>query len=92
MSGDVQAWSVSEEQREETRRRAGSNLINIAFSRGASVSDAEASATALAIEKRAYATALAEAETTTGVRPHSETLQAYTRSVPRVTICSTVRT
>lgn len=79
MAQETDAWSVAEEQRAATRQRVASNLINMAFAEGASISDTDATATARAIEKKAYTVALAEAQTTTGVRPHRETQGAYTR-------------
>ena len=72
-------WSLSTGVREETVRRVTSNLINMIFAEGGSAIEAEAAKTATSIERKAYTVAQAESTTTTGSRPATEVLQAYTR-------------
>lgn len=79
MSSEREWWPVEQAQREDQRSRVASNLINMAFARGASVSDSEATQVASSIEKKAFTVAEAESKTTTGTRPAKETLNAYVR-------------
>eukprot|EP00887_Chlorella_sp_A99_P001191 scaffold14.g1191.t1 len=53
----------------------------MAFFRGAPVDDDTAREAAVAVEKKAYTVARVEARTTTGVRPHHETMKAYVRKL-----------
>ena len=76
--GDA-GWSLSAGVREETVRRVTSNLINMIFAEGGSAIEADAAKTAASIERKAYTVAQAESTTTTGARPATEVLQAYTR-------------
>ena len=76
--GDA-GWSLSAGVREETVRRVTSNLINMIFAEGGSAIEADAAKTAANIERKAYTVAQAESTTTTGARPATEVLQAYTR-------------
>lgn len=59
--------------------RVAANIATIAFSQGQQISDADAERAAENAEQKAYTVARVEAQTTTGVRPHSETYEAYTR-------------
>jgi hypothetical protein len=79
MEPETEDWSLSDEQRAETVKRLAQSIASLAFSAGASVSDDIASDAAATAEKKSYTVARVEARTTTGVRPHSETLLAYTR-------------
>lgn len=72
-------WSLSSGQRKSTVSRVAANIATIAFSQGQQVSDSDAERAAENAERKAYTVARVEAKTTTGVRPHSETYEAYTR-------------
>lgn len=72
-------WQLSDEQRQETIARVTANIASLAFFRGKTITGDVSASTAEAIEKKAYTVARVEARTTTGVRPHAETLEAYTR-------------
>lgn len=61
--------------------RVAANIATIAFSQGQQISDADAERAAENAEQKAYTVARVEAQTTTGVRPHSETYEAYTRKL-----------
>lgn len=74
-------WALSDSQRQETVRRLAQNVSAMAFFRGAPIADDAVAAAAAAIEKKAYTVARVEARTTTGVRPHHETLKAYIRKL-----------
>jgi len=74
-----QEWALSDEQRAETVTRITQSIANLAFSQGRSIDDTEAQQTATLIEKKAYTVAQVESRTTTGVRPHPDSLKAYTR-------------
>ncbi len=76
-----QAWALSDGQRAETVTRITQSIANLAFSQGWSIDDAEAQETATQVEKKAYTVAQVESRTTTGIRPHSDSLKAYTRQV-----------
>ena len=78
-NGGDGGWSLSAGVREETVRRVTSNLINMIFAEGGSAIEADAAKTAASIERKAYTVAQAESTTTTGARPATEVLQAYTR-------------
>ena len=72
-------WFLSSDQRKSTVSRVAANIATIAFSQGQQVSDSDAKKAAENAERKAYTVARVEAKTTTGVRPHSETYEAYTR-------------
>ena len=72
-------WALSEEQRQETVRRMQANISTMAFFRGTPIADDLVAASAAAIEKKAYTVARVEARTTTGVRPHHETLKVISQ-------------
>ena len=74
-----QAWALSDEQRAETVTRITQSIANLAFSQGRSIDDAESQEKATQVEKKAYTVAQVESRTTNGVRPHSDSLKAYTR-------------
>ena len=80
-----QEWALSDEQRAETVTRITQSIANLAFSQGRNIDDAEAQETANKVEKKAYTVAHVESRTTTGIRPHSDSLKAYTR---HVSVCS----
>ena len=82
-----QEWSLSDEQRAETVARITQSIANLAFSQGTSIEDAEAQHSATIAEKKAYTVAQVESRTTTGIRPHSDSLKAYTRCIQGVTHC-----
>ena len=77
---DEKVWELSDDQRKSTVARVAANMASIAFSKGQPMSDADAQRAAENAERKAYTVARVEANTTTGVRPHSETYEAYTRS------------
>lgn len=66
---------MTEEERVETRARIQYNLACMAFSNNASMSDDAVALLAAQLEKKAYDTATVQARTTTGHRPHDETLK-----------------
>ena len=74
-----QEWALSDEQRAETITRITQSIANLAFSQGTRIDDIEAHRTATIVEKKAYTVAQVESRTTTGIRPHSDSLKAYTR-------------
>lgn len=74
-----QAWSLSDAQRQETVSRITTSIINLTFSQGHSLSETVAAKAAASVEKKAYTVASFESKTTTGFRPHNETLKAYAR-------------
>jgi len=76
-----QEWSLTEEQRQETVSRIRLNLSTMAFFRQAPLPDDAVATAAVTMEKKAYTVAKVEARTTTGVRPHHETLKAYIRKL-----------
>jgi len=80
-AADEQEWQLSAAQRADTVVRVAQSLTAMAFHSGGRVSDDEAQRLATEFEKKAYTVARVEARTTTGVRPHAETLAAYTRCV-----------
>lgn len=72
-------WSVTDAQRQETVGRITTSIINLSFSQGHSLSETVAAEAAASAEKKAYTVAKFESRTTTGYRPHNETLKAYAR-------------
>ncbi len=81
---DQAEWSLSSDQRKSTVARVAANIATISFSKGQQISDADAERAAENAERKAYTVARVEAKTTTGVRPHSETYEAYTRLMSQV--------
>lgn len=78
---DERVWELSDDQRKSTVARVAANMASIAFSKGQPMPDADAQRAAENAERKAYTVARVEANTTTGVRPHSETYEAYTRKL-----------
>ena len=74
-----QQWSLSDAQRQETVGRITTSIINLSFSQGHSLPEKVAADAATTVEKKAYTVAKFESKTTTGYRPHNETLKAYAR-------------
>ncbi len=74
------AWALDAASREETISRLTANIASLAFAKGVSVALEDARSAAISAEKRAYNVAGVESRTTTGYRPQSESLRAYTRS------------
>lgn len=71
----LEEWSLTDEQRQETIQRMQANISAMAFFRNTPIAGEAVAAAAVAIEKKAYTVARVEARTTTGVRPHHETLK-----------------
>jgi Ran GTPase-activating protein (RanGAP) involved in mRNA processing and transport len=82
----VGEWSLSDAQRTDTIARVRANMSSLAFFRGQPLSPDTVNTAAIAAEKKAYTVAKVEARTTTGVRPHSETLKAYVRKLSALVI------
>ena len=74
-------WQLSSEQRADTVERIKVNLASMHFFLGKAPADADLRALASNIEKRAFTVATVESRTTTGFRPHHETLKAYARKL-----------
>jgi hypothetical protein len=74
-----QQWELSADQRAVTVERITASITNLAFARGVSLPLDYARQAASKAEKKAYTVAQVESRTTTGVRPESESLAAYTR-------------
>lgn len=72
-------WTLDDAVRQSTVARLAASLVALAFERGAPLDTAAAAAAAAAAERKAFTTACVEARTTTGERPHAETLRAYAR-------------
>lgn len=83
---EQQDWGLSDEQRQDTLGRLRANLAAMAFFRGEPIPDDMVDAAAAAIEKKAYTIARVEARTTTGTRPHHETLKAYVRKLGELAV------
>ena len=79
MSDGSADWALDQATRDATVARLAKNLVSLAFARGTALDDAASLEKAKAAERRAYTTAQVESRTTTGVRPHAETLRAYAR-------------
>jgi len=73
-------WSLADEQRADTIARIRSNLACMAFFNGSPLPPDVVEAAAVAVEKKAYTVARVEARTTTGMRPHYETLKVQFHS------------
>jgi hypothetical protein len=71
----VEEWSLSDEQRADTVERIRANVSSMSFFRGTPLAPEAVAAAATAVEKKAYTVARVEARTTTGVRPHHESLK-----------------
>jgi Ran GTPase-activating protein (RanGAP) involved in mRNA processing and transport len=80
-------WQLSSEQRADTVERIKENLATMHFFSGkpraevAEVAEVHLGRLAGSLEKRAYTVATVESRTTTGFRPHHETLKAYARKL-----------
>lgn len=72
----TEEWTLSNDQRSDAVNRLRSNMSTMAFFRGSSMTEDLLAAAAVAIEKKAFTVARVEARTTTGMRPHHETLKA----------------
>lgn len=68
-------WSLTDAQRSDTVVRIRANMSSMAFFRGTPLAPEIVEAAAVAVEKKAYTVARVEARTTTGFRPHHETLK-----------------
>jgi Ran GTPase-activating protein 1 len=79
MASTTADWSLDQATREATVARLSANLVSMAFARGAVLDVADVLEKSKTAERRAYTTAQVESRTTTGVRPHAETLRAYAR-------------
>ena len=80
MGQEGAAWSLSEQERNETIERVVASISSLAFFHSKTVVSAEdARRAAVAIERKAYTTAQVAARTTTGNRPISETTSSYAR-------------
>ena len=79
MASDGGPWSLDAACREETISRLTANIASLAFAKGVSIALEDARSAAVTAEKRAYTVAGVESRTTTGYRPRSESLRAYTR-------------
>ncbi len=77
-------WSLPQAQREDTVSRVAANIFTMGFIKGLPISDEVALEAAIAFERRAYTAAEVAARTTTGDRPHSESVRNYARSVRSV--------
>ena len=73
-------WSLTEAQRADTIARIRANVSAMAFFRAAPLAPELVETVATAVEKKAYTVARVEARTTTGMRPHHETLKACSRT------------
>lgn len=72
-------WSLTQTERDATRRRTAENLFVLAFSRKQAVTDKDAYKLAKEMEINAYTVARVQSSTTTGKRPDSENVKAYAR-------------
>ena len=79
MASSSDDWALDQPTRDATVARLSANLVSMAFARGAALDVAAAIEKSKSAERRAYTTAQVESRTTTGVRPHAETLRAYAR-------------
>eukprot|EP00889_Picochlorum_renovo_P003979 jgi/Picre1/31009/NNA_006367.t1 len=78
----VEEWQLSAEQRADTIARIKASMATMYFfQNGNDAQNQDLGAMAAMIEKKAYTVAQVEAKTTTGVRPHHETLKAYVRKL-----------
>jgi hypothetical protein len=70
-------WQLSGDQRADTVERIKANLASMHFfyEENAMPTEANLGMIAMVIEKKAYTVARVEAKTTTGTRPHHETLK-----------------
>lgn len=72
-------WTLTRAQRDEVVLRLTANIASLAFAQGVSMRLEDAQSAAETAETKAYTVASVESRTTSGQRPHSESLQAYTR-------------
>lgn len=75
-------WELRRDQRDEVVHRLTANIASLAFAQGVSMRLGDAESAAETAEKKAYTVASVESRTTSGQRPHAESLRAYTRQVP----------
>ena len=75
-------WELLPEQRAEMVHRLTANIASLAFAQGVSMRLEDAEYAAGTAEKKAYTVASVESRTTSGQRPHAESLRAYTRHSP----------
>lgn len=75
-------WELRRDQRDEVVHRLTANIASLAFAQGVSMRLEDAKSAAETSEKKAYTVASVESRTTSGQRPHAESLRAYTRQVP----------
>ena len=69
-------WSLSDDQRADTVSRIKESMATMTFfSSHSDLNQCQLDAIATTIEKKAYTVAKVEAKTTTGTRPHHETLK-----------------
>ena len=78
---DGQEWKLSPEQRADTVERITASLASMHFFAGRPSAVADLHSLASQLEKRSYTVATVECRTTTGFRPHQETLKAYARKL-----------
>jgi large subunit ribosomal protein L31/Ran GTPase-activating protein 1 len=72
----MEEWNLSDSQRADTIDRIKKNMFNMYFfSYETKPAVSDIGAIAAVIEKKAYTVAKVEAKTTTGYRPHHETLK-----------------
>jgi len=71
----TEEWTLTDEQRADTVARIRSNIASMAFFRSTPLPPDVVEAAAIAVEKKAYTVARVEARTTTGMRPHHESLK-----------------
>ncbi len=72
----AEEWQLSAEQRADTIARIKASMASMYFFQGGNIGQIQdLRAIAEMIEKKAYTVAQVEAKTTTGVRPHHETLK-----------------
>lgn len=72
-------WELTRTQRDDMVHRLTANIASLAFAQGFSMALEDAQSAAESAEKKAYTVASVESRTTSGQRPHSESLKAYTR-------------
>ena len=75
----TEEWALTDAQRADTVARIRTNMSTMAFFRSSPLPAEVVEAAAVAAEKKAYTVARVEARTTTGMRPHHETLKVITK-------------
>lgn len=74
----MEEWSLSDDQRADTIERIKMNMYSMYFfSNETDPTVLDMGSIAAVIEKKAYTVAKVEAKTTTGFRPHHETLKVF---------------